>query len=183
MLLPNMRVPDADPPDSADMVIQPEMRRQVGCDSVMMLIAAQIDRSETHFISKGAQINLFLWILGAVLMAAAIPVVIGRTRNTDERPRIATAIPSPANAAEPVIEPVSAPAAATPRQPPASQVWQCVANGQKTFSDSPCGAVTSVRQLSEVNRMDAAPVARAPAYPAYRHITDAPTWASVRPSA
>jgi hypothetical protein len=39
MHLPNMRVPDADPPDSADMVIQPAMRRQVGCDSVMMQIS------------------------------------------------------------------------------------------------------------------------------------------------
>lgn len=68
-----MRVPDADPPDSADMVIHREMRRQVGCDYVMMLIAAQIDLSETHFISKDAQITLFLWILGAVLMAAASP--------------------------------------------------------------------------------------------------------------
>jgi hypothetical protein len=42
-------------------------------------------------------------------------------------------------------------------------------NGQKTFSDSPCGEGASIRQLNEVNRMDVtpvAPVARYPVYPA-----------------
>jgi hypothetical protein len=49
----------------------------------------------------------------------------------------------------------------------ANQIWQCVNNGQKTFSDSPCGADASVHQLSEINRMDSTAAANATVYPTY----------------
>lgn len=50
---------------------------------------------------------------------------------------------------------------------PAGQVWQCVLNGQKVFSDTACGAGATIRQLSDVNGMDPPPVARMPLYAGY----------------
>jgi hypothetical protein len=47
---------------------------------------------------------------------------------------------------------------------PAGQVWQCIRNGQRIFSDARCGDGATIRQLNDVNRMDAAPVSRAPRY-------------------
>jgi hypothetical protein len=47
---------------------------------------------------------------------------------------------------------------------PSGEVWQCIVNGQKVFSDKRCGDGASVRQLSDLNVMDA-PVA--PAQGAY----------------
>jgi beta-lactamase regulating signal transducer with metallopeptidase domain len=37
------------------------------------------------------------------------------------------------------------------------QVWQCVIDGQRVFSDGPCGKDASVRRLSDPNIMDAVP--------------------------
>jgi len=48
---------------------------------------------------------------------------------------------------------------------PAGQVWQCIRDGQRIFSDARCGDGATIRQLNDVNRMDAAPVSRAPSYP------------------
>jgi hypothetical protein len=116
---------------------------------------------------RGAHIDLFPWILGSLVLAVAIPAVTALAGSTDESPRVATGASSPAIAAPPVIPPNLLPKPTTSTPPlPAGQVWQCVRNGVKTFSDSPCGKDASVRQLSEINRMDA-PVRRDPAYPAY----------------
>lgn len=48
---------------------------------------------------------------------------------------------------------------------PPGQVWQCVHDGRKTFSDVPCGNGATIRQLNDVNIMDPAPAERAPGYP------------------
>jgi hypothetical protein len=39
-----------------------------------------------------------------------------------------------------------------------NQIWECTINGQKTYSDSPCGGQSSVRELEPINRMDPTPV-------------------------
>jgi hypothetical protein len=52
--------------------------------------------------------------------------------------------------------PQSASVAHTPLA--AGQVWQCVIDGQRIFSDAPCGEHASIRQLRELNVMDAPPV-------------------------
>jgi hypothetical protein len=52
----------------------------------------------------------------------------------------------------------------TPPLPP-GQVWQCVHDGHKIFSDAPCGSGATIRQLNDVNVMDAAPATRIPGYP------------------
>ncbi len=38
------------------------------------------------------------------------------------------------------------------------KIWQCTINGQKTFSDNPCGAKSSRVELGPVNTMEATPV-------------------------
>jgi hypothetical protein len=57
---------------------------------------------------------------------------------------------------------------------PAGQVWQCIRDGQRVFSDTRCGEGATIRQLNDTNRMDTAPAwrggFRSPgqgAYPAY----------------
>jgi hypothetical protein len=40
---------------------------------------------------------------------------------------------------------------------PSGYVWECRVNGQRTFSDAPCGARAVVRQLGQLNRMDSTP--------------------------
>jgi hypothetical protein len=66
--------------------------------------------------------------------------------------------------------------AGEPHAPPGS-VWECVVNGQRTFSDAPCGIKAMIRPLSEINRMDATPVYPAvsyqPRYPDYYPDDDA----------
>jgi hypothetical protein len=69
----------------------------------------------------------------------------------------ATALPAP-DAGAPSAGPASADASANggPQLPPGG-VWQCIVNGQKTFSDKRCGNGASVRQIGDINVMDPAP--------------------------
>jgi hypothetical protein len=136
---------------------------------------------------KDAQVDLFPWILGVVLIAVAIPAVMAVSTRTDGSPHasvtalhrasvVPPASPAPPAPPAPPAIPHFSPSASAPILPlPANQVWQCSGNGQTIFSDSPCGSNASVRQLSEVNRMNAAPVMSADAsveYPEY-----SPSWA------
>src|SRR5271163_3306803 len=57
---------------------------------------------------------------------------------------------SPATAAAPAPRVA---AAARPQLPP-GQVWQCVIDGGRVFSDAPCGEHASIRRLSDLNVMD-----------------------------
>jgi hypothetical protein len=66
------------------------------------------------------------------------------------------AAPPPARAASGGARaPQAATVARTPL--PAGQVWQCVIDGERIFSDAPCGEHASIRQLRELNVMDAPP--------------------------
>jgi len=67
-------------------------------------------------------------------------------------------------------------AAAKPMPLPAGQVWECMVNGQRTFSDVRCGAQSSIRQLNPVNVMDASLAAPSVRYGVY------PTAYAPRPS-
>jgi hypothetical protein len=58
---------------------------------------------------------------------------------------------------------------------PPGQVWECVVNGQHIFSDVRCGARPSVRQLSQVNIMDATAVHPSVPYDSYRR-DDVQNW-------
>jgi hypothetical protein len=72
---------------------------------------------------------------------------------------------SVAFAAEPVVAPnaVAAPSPAIASSAPVTsgQIWECTTNGLRTFSNNPCGTKSAIRELNPINRMDAAPVARA----------------------
>ena len=69
-----------------------------------------------------------------------------------------------ANVASAADPPSAVPAAAQSALPP-GQVWQCMVNGQRVFSDTRCGDDASVRVLGQLNRMDPTPVLPVAAYP------------------
>lgn len=128
--------------------------------------------------------DLLPWILGGLSIATVVAAVtLGVNNRTAARnapaPLEATAIPLPPAHVEPVATPV--PAAAPPpaasvtptaapdataapppplnqSQPQTARIWQCVTNGQKTFSNNPCGAKSTVLDIGPVNSMEATPV-------------------------
>lgn len=65
----------------------------------------------------------------------------------------ATALPPPGAGAPSGPASADVSASGGPQLPP-GEVWQCVVNGQKIFSDKRCGNGASVRQISDVNVMD-----------------------------
>jgi hypothetical protein len=83
------------------------------------------------------------------------------------------AMPASASASTPAT-PGTAPGATMAGAPadvshdlPAGEVWQCIVNGQKVFSDKRCGNGASVRQIGDLNVMDT-PAAQPVPYGAYR---------------
>jgi hypothetical protein len=122
-------------------------------------------------MSKYEQIDFFPWILGGLVVAVAIPAVMALSRSVDgpiRDPKLTIAAPSSVNPVPTTMRPASLPATVVPvpSQSP-TRIWQCASNGQKTFSDSPCGADASLRQLSAINRMDVAPASHVATYPVY----------------
>jgi hypothetical protein len=72
--------------------------------------------------------------------------------------------PAIASTRVPILSAAQTQTAVPPAQP-TSQIWQCTINGQKTFSDAPCGDKSSLRELGPINRMDPSPVfSHAPSY-------------------
>jgi hypothetical protein len=55
---------------------------------------------------------------------------------------------------------------ATPAAAPASgsQIWECRTNGQRTFSDKPCGDKSVLREVSALNIMNPTPILPAAHY-------------------
>jgi hypothetical protein len=120
--------------------------------------------------------DLFPWIFGGLSMATvAIAITVGSTHGTapsnSQAPRQAiaytlpeakvTTAPVSVSAPAPAPAPTLAAAQIQTVSPPTesnNQIWECTINGQKTFSDSPCGGQSSVRELGPINRMDPTPV-------------------------
>lgn len=71
----------------------------------------------------------------------------------------AGAAPEPASPAQ--LVPAGTGSAASSPPLPTGEVWQCIVNGQKVFSDTRCGSGASVKQLGDLNVMDVPP----PQYP------------------
>ncbi len=126
-------------------------------------------------MAKDTDADLFPWILSGVLIAAVAVTVIASTHtpasSTPKAPTpraVGVATPAPATPPTPPA-PIQAPPAMQPAAkdglPPGS-VWECVVNGERTFSDAPCGARSSIRQLSELNLMHSAGIPP-PSYVAY----------------
>jgi hypothetical protein len=113
--------------------------------------------------------DLLPWIFGVLSTATvAIAMVVGSNNGMAPKkspaPTQATAFALPPAPAETVPAPVPAPTlAATQIQiatPPinrSSQIWECTINGQKTFSDNPCGDKSSLRKIGPINTMEPTP--------------------------
>jgi hypothetical protein len=119
--------------------------------------------------------NFFPWILGGLLIAtAAAAAGLAFTRAsapTSAKPKQIShqdaVVAPPVVAQAQVPSPLSAPAIAARPELPSGQVWECVLNGQRTFSDSPCGDRPAIRQLSELNLIDSVASRTSPTYPPY----------------
>jgi hypothetical protein len=110
--------------------------------------------------------DLLPWVLGGVLTLAAVAAsaVVLAGSPADSTPSAAAtpanttpllpATPPAAQPREADLSPVAVSPKARPTLPP-GQVWECVIDGQRIFSDTQCGAHASVRQLSNLNVMDA----------------------------
>jgi hypothetical protein len=76
-------------------------------------------------------------------------------------PKAVVALPEAGLPAAPTSAPTFAAAQMQTTAPPmesTSQIWECTINGQKTFSDNPCGGKSSLREIGPINRMDPTPI-------------------------
>jgi hypothetical protein len=145
--------------------------------------------------------NLLPWFLGDLSIAVALAVAVGCTDKTASSPLppptpmateaspavVLAAAAAPAAAPAPPAAPPAAlaPAAASPLEgsspaqpatPPiqsSGQIWQCTINGQKVFSNNPCGDKSSRLEVGPINTMD-----RAPMYQIARSYQPPPGYAS-----
>jgi hypothetical protein len=126
--------------------------------------------------------NLLPWIMGGLSLATiAVAVTVSSTMGTASKKLPAAPVPAavsaaPAPAAAPMSvsapEPAPVPATAPPPDPSlaldpvqpagapmasANQIWECTTNGQRTFSDKPCGGNATPLEMSPLNVMNSAP--------------------------
>jgi hypothetical protein len=114
--------------------------------------------------------NLLPWILGGLMIATVTVAIIvdstGRIapKNLQALSHTATQalpaiLPTPNRTPAPVPAPVPTVTAA-PIQPvsppivPGNGIWECRINGQRTFSDNPCGDHSSRREIGPINGME-----------------------------
>ena len=122
--------------------------------------------------------DLLPWILGALSVATmAIAITAGSTHRTVPKtlqapnqaaiPVLAqvemasapapTPTPAPAPAPVPTMAAAQIPSTA-PTAVPSNQIWECTTNGQRTFSNHPCGEKSFLREIGPINGMDPTPV-------------------------
>jgi hypothetical protein len=126
--------------------------------------------------------DLLPWIFGglsldAVAMAVILGSAYGNASKHLQQPSLITAhplpeaptqtvptqtvptqtIPAPTPAPAPILAAAEIQTAAPPAQPN-SQVWECTINGQKTFSDNPCGEKSSLHDIGPINGMEPTPI-------------------------
>jgi hypothetical protein len=65
-----------------------------------------------------------------------------------------TSSPVVSQAVDQSMQPLTQPVVA------AGQIWECTTNGQRTFSNNPCGEKSSLRKFGPLNTMDPTPVLR-----------------------
>jgi len=116
--------------------------------------------------------DLLPWIFGGLSLAAvATAVVLGSTYGNASKhlqlPSLTTALPLPEPPTQTVQAPTPAPApilaaaeiqTAAPPAEPNGQIWECTINGQKTFSDNPCGEKSSLHDIGPINGMEPTPI-------------------------
>jgi hypothetical protein len=120
--------------------------------------------------------DLLPWIVGGLMtVAAAIAITAASTKRTAPVSGYAArqAIPEvlPPARAEAAPDPTPAPGSSAeeaqastplvpsaPSPPSSNRIWECSTNGQRTFSNSPCGEKSTVREIGPINGMDPTPV-------------------------
>jgi hypothetical protein len=118
--------------------------------------------------------DLLPWILGGLSIAtAAIAIAVGSTNRTapkifqapsqttaqalPEASALSEAAPAEEAAPAPVLAAAQIQTTARP-MPPGGQIWECTTNGQKTFSNYPCGDKSSLHEVGPINGMDPTPI-------------------------
>jgi hypothetical protein len=107
--------------------------------------------------------NPLLWILGGLLAGNAVSappatpdLAVPGSAALSSAPAAPSSAAAPARAATGDSRVPQVASVSRTTLPP-GQVWQCVSDGERIFSDAPCGAHASIRQLRELNVMDAPP--------------------------
>jgi hypothetical protein len=124
--------------------------------------------------------DLLPWIFGGLSMATvAMAITLGSTYGTAPRNLQASrqvaphALPdaeaptarataqtqaAPQTLAAAQTLPAAPIQTAAPPPEASSQIWECAINGQKTFTDNPCGDKSSLHEIGPINRMDPTPI-------------------------
>jgi hypothetical protein len=69
-------------------------------------------------------------------------------------------LPLAASGPDPEATPLPAAQAAAEPAPQTAQIWQCMTNGVKTFSNNPCGEKSTLLEVRAINTMNPTPVVR-----------------------
>jgi hypothetical protein len=123
-------------------------------------LSSQGDRSVRDAqwrMTDKTEADLLPWILGGLVAVIAVVGLIVALINRDDsevrsptiRPATESVAPNPTPSRPAHVVSGAMPMVGTPRR-----VWECVANGQKIFSDAPCGVGSTIRELSPINRMN-----------------------------
>ncbi|MGA2188958.1 MAG: hypothetical protein ABSH33_10520 [Steroidobacteraceae bacterium] len=92
-------------------------------------------------------------------LAAPLPVAADAVQSAAPPPLPPALAPSVTEQPRTMLEPLNAsPTDQASSAPPTTRIWECVVDGRRTFSDSPCGAAARARDIAEPNRMDSAPL-------------------------
>jgi hypothetical protein len=139
------------------------------------------NRKPKVYLAMDKYSDLAPWILGGLSMAAvAVAITLSANNRTAPRtlpapsasiaerlPAAAAISPPPPLAAEqltpaapPATEALSPMQRSTQPVVAAGQIWECTTNGQRTFSNNPCGEKSSLRNFGPINTMDPTPVLR-----------------------
>jgi hypothetical protein len=99
--------------------------------------------------------------LPSPLSTQALPAVLLAAAPAATAPLVAPAtVAAPAPAAAPLLEQASPIRPLSPPIQSSGQIWQCTINGQKVFSNNPCGDRSSLLDVGPINTMDRAPIYR-----------------------
>jgi hypothetical protein len=120
--------------------------------------------------SKAPAPNLLRGGAASLSSATSAPSPPATATPSDAAPA-APLTPAPVSDAPLAARPAISSAAPTPlsaeSSAPGTQIWECMSNGLKTFSNNPCGDKSSLVQVRPINTMSSTPLVRsARAYPA-----------------
>jgi hypothetical protein len=97
--------------------------------------------------------------------AHALPEAVAIDTATPSTPVLPTTSTEPATPPVPAPPPAPAPAVlaaqiqpVTPTMVPSGQIWECTTNGQRTFSNHPCGDKSFIREVNPINVMNPTPI-------------------------